>query len=139
MLKRKVMPEPLRPAWEEFSRQAAQVQDARTAVLSCLPVGRVDRVPVPVGLDLLRDELHDVRPRLAQWRVADVEREWAACDQAIADALAALPEAHRVATTSGELEELLGAVADVVEPLGDAFSVAERRWLSLRTRNGLGR
>lgn len=139
MLKRKEMPEGLRPAWEAFGEQAAQVQAARSAVLSCLPVGRVDRVPVAVGLDLLRDELHDVRPRLPAWRVDEVLAQWTACDAAIGEALDALPEAYRVAATSGELEELLAAVGDVVEPLGDAFSAAERRWLSLRTKRPRGR
>lgn len=134
MLRRKVLPETLRPAWEEFTRQAEQVQAARTAVLSCLPVGRVDRVPVPVGLDLLRDELADVTPRLARWRVRQVEEHWLGCRNAIDEAMSALPRAYAVADSSTELEELLGAVSDVLEPLGDSFAAAERQWRSLRER-----
>ena len=134
MLRRKTIPESLRTAHDEFERQAEQIQAARTAVLSCLPVGRVDRVPVPVGLDLLSDELTDVAARLTAWKVAEVQTEWQTCVEAIAEARAALPAAYEVAQTSGELEELLGAVGDVIEPLGDAFAAAERRWLSLRKR-----
>jgi len=134
MFRRKVLPETLRPAWDAFTRQAEQVQAARSAVLSCLPVGRVDRVPVPVGLDLLRDELDAVTPQLDLWRVPEVEREWADCRAAIHDALDALPNAYEVARTSTELEALLSAVSDVLEPLGDSFAAAERRWLSLRVR-----
>ena len=135
MLRRKTIPEPLLPAYAEFERQAEQVQAARTAVLSCLPVGRVDRVPVPVGLDLLSDELSDVAQRLPAWKVPEVEAHWQACAEAIVEAEQALPAAYEVAQTSGELEELLGAVGDVIEPIGDAFAAAERRWLALRRRS----
>lgn len=134
MLRRKTMPEALIPAWTAFQAQAEQVQTARRVVLSCLPVGRVDPAPVPVGLDVLHDELVAVRPRLEQWRVAAVEDHWQACDGAIGEALAAIPHAKSTAATTTELEELLGAVGDVVEPLGDAFQAAERHWLSLRRR-----
>jgi hypothetical protein len=38
-----------------------------------------------------------------------------------------------VSATTGELEEMLEAVGEVVEPL-DAWHDAERHWLTLRTR-----
>jgi len=134
MLRRKVLPAELTPAWEAFSAQAEQVQSARRVVMSCLPVGRVAPAPVPVGLDLLHDELTAVTDELPQWRVEPVEEQWQACAASIAEALAAIPTAKHVAETSTELEELLGAVSDVLEPLGDAFSGAERRWRALRRR-----
>ena len=134
MVRRKTMPQGLMPAWAAFQAQAEQVQNARRVVLACLPVGRVDPAPVPVGLDVLHDELLAVRPRMTQWRVADVEGQWRSCDAAIDEALAAIPNAKHVAESTTELEELLGAVADVVEPLGDAFAAAERHWLGLRRR-----
>lgn len=129
-----MMPDALVPAWGAFQAQAEQVQNARRVVLSCLPVGRVDPAPVPVGLDVLRDELMAVQPDLEQWRVDPVEQHFQACRSAIAQALAAIPDARQVAETTSELEELLEAVAEVVEPLGDAFQDAERHWLSLRER-----
>jgi hypothetical protein len=134
MIRRKAMPPSLLPAWEAFQAQVDRVQTARRVVLSCLPVGRVDPAPVPVGLDVLHDELTALQPVLAQWRVDEVEKEWLACRESIDEALAAIPHARHVAETSAELEELLGAVSDVVEPLGDAFGAAERHWLSLRRR-----
>lgn len=134
MLRRKTMPPELQPAWTAFSAQAQRVQDARRVVLSCLPVGRVEPAPVAVGLDLLVDELAAVDAELPAWRRDEVESAWQDCRQAIAEARAAVPNAQEVAATTTELEELLGAVADVLEPLGDAFSAAERRWLSLRRR-----
>lgn len=133
MLRRKRIPAELEPAWEAFRAQAERVEQARTALLSCLPVGRVDPAPVPVGLDLLRDELDAVCGELDAWRHDVIADHWAACSSAILQSLAALPTANRVATGSTELEELLGAVGDVIEPL-DAWHDAERAWLALRVR-----
>jgi hypothetical protein len=134
MIRRKTMPASLAPAWATFREHAERVQNARRVVMSCLPVGRVDPAPVPVGLDVLHDELIALQPELHTWRVDEVEAQWRECAAAIDVALAAIPQARHVAETSTELEELLGAVADVVEPLGDAFSAAERHWLGLRRR-----
>ena len=133
MFARKQLPPDLAGPYAAFSEQAERVESARTALLSCLPVGRVDPVPVPVGLDLVVDELRSVDADLERWRVDAVEGHWQQCRRSIAEALGAVPDARRVAETSGELEELLGAVGDVVEPL-DAWGDAERHWLSLRRR-----
>ncbi len=125
------MPEGLRPAWEDFGAQAERVEAARRALLSCLPVGRVDPAPVPVGLELLRDELTHVAGQLHRWHTEEVDDAWRGCREAVAQSLRAVDHAHRTATTSTELEEVLGAVGEVVEPL-DAWADAERRWLRLR-------
>lgn len=108
------------------------MEEARDALMSCLPVGRVDPAPVPVGLDLLRDVLLELRDGMDAWRVAEVEQEWGGCAEAIEESLANMPRAHEVAERSAELEELLGAVEDVDEPLGYAFTQAELRWRRLR-------
>ena len=131
----KILPEHLRAAGTTFAEQAERVQTARRVVLSCLPVGRVDPAPVGVGLDVLRDELAEVGIQLGRWRVPEVEAEWLQCRAALHEAAAAVPAARRVAASTGELEELLGAVEDVVEPLGHAWGAAERRWRALRVRS----
>ncbi|MPZ88601.1 MAG: hypothetical protein GEU81_11120 [Nitriliruptorales bacterium] len=133
MILRKRMPDRLRPAWEAFHAQAQKVEAARRALLGCLPIGRVDPAPVPVGLDLVRDELHAVAKELKAWRVAEVEADWRAVREAVAEAERAIPRALRTATTTRELEELLDAVGEVVEPL-DAWADAEQSWLRLRKR-----
>jgi hypothetical protein len=134
MRRRKRMPVELEPAFQAFGVQAERIEQARSALLSCLPVGRVDPVPVPVGLDLLRDELTAVSGELNVWHHGVIADHWAACADAIRQALAALPKAYHVAASSTELEELLGAVSDVVEPL-DAWHDAERAWLARRVRS----
>lgn len=127
------MPTDLRPAWEAFEKQAERVEAARQTLLRCLPVGRVDPAPVPVGLDVLDDELAAVAAEMDAWRRSEVADHWQSCHDAIKEARDAVSDARRVATTSGELEELLEAVSDVVEPL-DVWADAERAWLRLRTR-----
>jgi hypothetical protein len=134
MFSRKRFAPELAEPFARFSAQAERVEAARQGLLSCLPVGRVDPVPVPVGLDLVVDELEAVSAQLDGWRVDHVEPQWEACRLAIGEALDAVPEARRVAEGSTELEELLDAVGEVVEPL-DAWHTAERHWLSLRTRH----
>jgi len=119
--------------WATFVAQAERVERARRALLSCLPVGRVDPAPIPVGLDLLRDELLAVRGDLPRWRVAAVEEPWQACDAAIAEALDHIEPTRETAQQTDELEVLLEAVTDVVEPL-DVWQDAEHAWRALRTR-----
>lgn len=128
------MPDHLLDAWGAFQAQAERVEQARRALLRCLPVGRVDPAPVPVGLDLIADELRAVLPSMEDWRVPDVAAQWDACRAAVDEALEAVPEAREVSASTGELEEMLDAVSDVVEPL-DAWHEAERHWLTLRVRD----
>lgn len=133
MLRRKTLPAHLRQPHATFIAQAERVESARRALLGCLPVGRVDPAPVPVGLDLLRDELTEVAAALHRWRVPEIEGSWHAVAAAVAEACDAIDEAHEVATTTRELEALLDAVGAVVEPL-DAWGDAERAWRGLRVR-----
>lgn len=133
MLRKKTMPAELAAAWEAFRAQAERVEQARQALLRCLPVGRVEPAPIGLGLDLLRDELHAVAAEMPQWRVPAAEADWQACADAVDEALAQIEPARDVSLSTGELEELLTAVTDVVEPL-DAWATAERNWLRRRVR-----
>lgn len=132
IFRRKTLPSALQGTYDIFSDQVERMEAGRDALLSCLPVGRVDPAPVPVGLDLLEDILAELDAELTAWRVPEVEEEWRGCAEAIAEARGNIAIAHRVARTSTELEELLGAVEDVDEPLGYAFQQAELRWRRLR-------
>lgn len=109
------------------------MENARQALLRCLPVGRVDPAPITLGLDLLRDELVAVRGQLELWHVEPVETQWQACAAAIAEALEHVEPTRATAARTDELEVLLEAVTDVVEPL-DVWQDAEHAWRALRTR-----
>lgn len=134
VFRRRQLPQHLAAPWAAFTAQAERVEDARQALLGCLPVGRVDPAPIPVGLDLLRDELLAVCDELEAWRVDPVEAEWRACRDAIADALDHIEPTRATAERTDELEVLLEAVTDVVEPL-DVWQDAEHAWRGLRTRH----
>lgn len=127
------MPDDLVAPWQAFTEQAERVEQARQALLGCLPVGRVDPAPVPVGLDLLRDELLAVAGEMDRWRVDAVAGHWEACAAAVEEALAGVEPARGVAETTSELQEVVEAVAELVEAL-DPWHAAERHWLSLRVR-----
>lgn len=127
------MPPELQPAWEAFQGQAERVEAARQALLGCLPVGRIDPAPVPVGLDLLRDELAAVATELDGWRVPVMEEAWQACRASVDEVLGEIPAARTVSAATGELEEMLDAVSGVVEPL-DAWHEAGVAWLRQRRR-----
>ena len=134
MLRRKVLPAEIRPAWEAFSTQAHRVQQAREALLSCLPVGRgSQRAPVQVGIELMRDELDAVRPEMASWRVEAVEEAWQDCVGATDRARARVDRALAVADTTDEIHDLYHEVAAIVQPL-EAWADAEERWHQLRQR-----
>lgn len=132
MFRRKQLPPSLQPAYDAFAGQVDRLEAARSALMSCLPVGRVEPAPVEVGLDLLADVVAEIASELEAWRHPEVEDAWQGCAAALAESASHVGTAREVAGSSGELEELLGAVADVDEPLGDAFRRAERRFASLR-------
>lgn len=133
MFRRRTIPEHLAAPHAAFTAQAHRVEAARQALLGCLPIGRVDPAPVPVGLDLLAEELDAVAGDLDAWRVPAVEQAWQDCRKAVDEARGAIPEARQVAASTGELEDMLDAVSGVVEPL-DAWHDAERAWLAQRRR-----
>ena len=134
MLRRKALPPEIAPAWETFAAQAQRVQQAREALLSCLPVGRgTQRAPVQVGIELIRDELDAVRPEMGGWRVEPVEDAWQDCVGATDRARARIGRALDVAASTDEAHDLYHEVAAIVQPL-EAWADAEERWHQLRQR-----
>lgn len=131
LFRRREIPPQLADRYHVFGAQAERLQQARRAVMSCLPVGRIEPAPVSVGLDLLADELAVIAADLPRWRVDEVADEWEACRDAVSAAREGIRTAQRVAATTTELEELLGALQDVDEPLGHTWQQAERAWRAL--------
>lgn len=131
IFRRKTMPPRLQQPHAAFESQAERVETARKALLSCLPTGRVGRAPVPVGLELLSDELVAVRDELQAWRVPEMEERWQACAKAVDLALARIPEGLERAHDTEEAGVLLNVVSGIVGPL-DTWASAERAWLKLR-------
>jgi hypothetical protein len=114
-------------AWWAFLDCAEVIEGGRRVLLATLPTGRVEPVPIAMGTDALRRSLHDARGWMPAWRLAELEEDWQDCQRALDEAEAALAHVDEVAASTRELEELLTAVQEVIDPL-DVFADAEREW-----------
>lgn len=127
LARKPLLPADLAPAWRAFLDCAEVIEGGRRMLLSTLPIGRVEPAPVGVGIDALGRALDDAEAWMSDWRLDEIADAWDDCVAAMAEARANLPVVAETAATTTELEELLGAVEEVVAPL-DAFADAERAW-----------
>lgn len=125
--RRPPLPDALHDAWWAFVGDAEILEEGRRELLATLPAGRVEPAPVEVGLDAVTRAIDDARTGMYRWRLPELADVWSRCLAALGDAAEAVVVARRVAATANELEDLLGAVQDVVEPLV-AFADAEWAW-----------
>ncbi len=126
MLRRKPdLPPDHHEAWWAFLDCAEVIEGGRRVLLGTLPTGRVEPAPIGVGTEAVRRALADARAWMPRWHLDDLDADWQSCTAGLDEAAAGLDEVDRVAASTGELEELLEAVQDVIEPL-DRFADAER-------------
>jgi hypothetical protein len=128
MLRRRPdLPADRHDAWWAFLDCAEVIEGGRRVLLGTLPTGRVEPAPIAIGTDAVRRSIVDARTWMPAWRLEELEADWHECGAALDEAERALAEVDQVAGSTNELEELLTAVQDVIEPL-DAFADAEREW-----------
>jgi hypothetical protein len=124
------LPADLHDAWWSFLDCAEVIEGGRRVLLGTLPTGRVEPAPIAVGLDSMRQALTDAEAWMPSWRLTDhedLDHAWQACHRALGEATTGCDHVAEVAATTDELEELLTAFQDVIDPL-DSFSDAERAW-----------
>lgn len=126
--KRPPLPSDLHDAWWAFVDCAEVVEGGRRQLLATLPAGRVEPAPIGVGLDALGTAIEDAQAWMPRWRIPEMADAWDDCADGLDEANAAIPEVRRTAASPGELEDLLGVMAEVIDPL-DAFADAERAWM----------
>lgn len=114
-------------AWQAFLDCAGVVEGGIRTLLGTLPLGRVEPVPVGLGIAALRTAIADAREWMPQWHVPELTEDWQDCERALELALGRLAEVEEVAASTDELEELQESVHEVVGGL-DAFADAERTW-----------
>ncbi len=122
------LPADLAPRWRAFLDCGEVIEAGRRTLLSTLPVGRVEPAPVRVGVEALGAALDDAQQWMDGWAgVEALDEDHEDCLAAIAESRAGLVRVITVAAETRELEDLQGAVDDVISPL-DAFADAERTW-----------
>lgn len=114
-------------AWQAFLDCAAVIEGGRRTLLGTMPVGRVEPTPVGLGVDAMATAMHDARGWMDAWQLPELDHDWRCCVAALDEAAGGLDTVREVAASTSELEELQGAVMDVIAPL-DAFADAERTW-----------
>lgn len=125
--RRPPLPEDRHDAWWSFVDCVDVLEAGKRQLLATLPKGRVEPAPVGVGLDALAAAIGDAREWMDAWHLDELDEPWGRCDRALAEARAAIPEVRRTAAQPGELDDLIAAVMEVVDPL-DAFADAESAW-----------
>lgn len=121
------LPDHLHDAWWRFVDCAEVIEAGRRQLLGTLPTGRVEPAPIGVGLDAMAQTIEDAEDWMPGWRRDAVEDVWQDCEDALDQARQAIPEVREVAASPGELEDLLGALQGIIDPL-DAFADAEGEW-----------
>lgn len=116
-------------AWRAFLDCAQVIESGRRVLLGTLPTGRVEPAPIAVGVDAVQAAIDDARGWMPGWRLddEDLRAEWDACAEALDEAADGCDSVREVAAETDELEVLLEAVGEVVQPL-DAFADAETVW-----------
>lgn len=133
------LPADLHDAWWSFLDCAEVIEGGRRVLLGTLPTGRVEPAPIAVGLDSMRQAIRDAREWMPRWRVTeaagsadpdaaeDLAHAWEKANTSLDEAETGCEHVAEVAASTRELEELLTAFQDVIDPL-DSFSDAERAW-----------
>lgn len=121
------LPDAYHDAWWAFLDCAEVIEGGRRLLLGTLPTGRVEPAPIGAGIDALVRAVDDARGWMERWKLDELRDEWDDCHAALDESQANTDTVREVAATTRELEELLGAVEEVVAPL-DAFADAERAW-----------
>ena len=128
-------------AWEAFLACAGRLEAGRRVLLGTLPVGRVQPAPIATGTGALRSAIEDVRVWMPDWRLAQLDDEWSACDAALDHAAKELDAIDAIAASTEELDDVLDPVRHLMDRL-DAFADAEaafrRRWRCPDPSAGIG-
>lgn len=108
------------------------VERAKEAIVAAVPTARAPGAPLADALFEFERGLRAAAEAMPRWRHDSLAREWAACDEAIADAIA---RGERLRLEAPELgfESLIGRVGDLIAPL-DAFGLAAERFRDLGSR-----
>ena len=92
-LRRKRLPEELRGPARAFDELVPVLERAKAALTDAVPGTRFPGRPLGEALWAFETDLGEVRDRMDRWRSPEIEREWVAASDGLAEALAL---AHRL-------------------------------------------
>jgi hypothetical protein len=131
MLRRRRIPPELEEAHAAFEATLGHVERAKEALVSAVPSARAPGRPLAEALADYEDGLTAATGAMDAWRRAETEAEWAACRDALVEAMAAA-ERFRLETPEDlPFDALMFALQDLMVPL-DAFEAAAHAWRRLR-------
>lgn len=131
MFRRKRLPAGLEQAYAAFRAAAGPLERGKAALTESVPGTRLPGRPLAETILEFEEGLHGAETGMASWRVAEVEEQWRACDEAVRACLQASERLRLEADMPVGFEALIGTIGDLMAPL-EAFGDAERRFRALR-------
>ena len=131
MFRRKHLPAALEPAYAAFLTTVEPLERGKVALTESVPGSRLPGRPLAETLLEFEEGLREADRGMATWRVPELEREWAAADEAIRTCLGLAERLRLGAEIPDGFEALIGTIGDLMAPL-EAFGVAEERLRELR-------
>jgi hypothetical protein len=126
VLRRKRLPEPLLGPFDAFLAVVGSLERAKAALTQAVPSTRHAGRPLAEALLEFEEGLREAGHDMAAWRTPEVEAEWQACGSALEKALAMAERLRLEAPDPAGFEGLIGAIGDLLEPLGALEQAADR-------------
>jgi hypothetical protein len=131
VLRRKRLPEDLEASLAALQVVADEIEAGKDAMTSTVPSTRLPGTPLPDALVELEERLTRADELMPGWRRPELEAEWTASREGIAESLRRAAKLREEAPELGGFEGLIWAVDQVLAPL-EAFEAAAERFRTLR-------
>ena len=133
ILRRKRTTPEVQASFEAFRDVLVHLEPAKAALTDVMPTTRMPGRPLPDALAEFEEGLARSEERMPAWRTPEMEPEWLACRQGLADAGGRARRFREDAPELGGFEGLIWAVEELMAPL-DAFATAAERFRDLGAR-----
>ncbi|MGH2595478.1 MAG: hypothetical protein ACRDH7_05910 [Actinomycetota bacterium] len=133
IFRRKRLPLALQAPFAAFHSVLAEVEPAKAALTEVMPTTRMPGRSLPDALMEFEGGLARGRELMSGWCADEIELEWTACEQGLADALDRARHFREDAPELGGFEGLIWAVEELLGPL-EPFARAAERFRELGAR-----
>jgi len=133
MFRRRRLPAQMVASFAAFRAVLDELEPAKAALADVMPTTRMPGRPLAEALREFEAGVERARPLMPAWRVTEIEPQWAACEEGLAEAARRARRFREEAPDVGGFEGLIWAVEQLLAPL-DAFAAAEDRFRALGAR-----